>query len=126
MSNQIITGTIKHILNTESGVSKAGKEWQKQEFVIETDDQYPKDVAFTLFGNKLSLIEGIGIGQSVEVSYNLESREYNGRWFHNINAWKIDAIDTQGCEPIKANSVDEPQQEEPKVETKEEEDNLPF
>lgn len=85
-----IKGKIQEILNPESGVSRAGKEWQKQEFVIETDDQYPRKVCFTLFGEKVSLINGLENGQEVEVSFNVESREYNGKWFHNINAWKID------------------------------------
>ena len=85
-----VKGKVDQILKPESGTSKAGKAWSKQEFVIETDDQYPKKVCFTLFGDKVNLIEGLTAGQEVEVSFNMESREYNGRWFHNINAWKID------------------------------------
>lgn len=85
-----VKGKIQEILKPESGVSRAGKEWNKQEFVIETEDQYPKKVCFTLFGDKTSLIDGLSAGQDVEVSFNVESREYNGRWFHNINAWKIE------------------------------------
>ena len=113
MSKQLsITGTVQKVLNIESGVSKAGKEWQKQEFVIETDDQYPKTIAFTLFGDKLSLIENIKVGQNVEVFFNLESREYNERWFHNVNAWKVDAIEGQGCSVIKANEPEQQPQRE--------------
>lgn len=85
-----VKGKIEQILKPESGVSRAGKEWNKQEFVIETEDQFPKKVCFTLFGDKTSLIEGLSNGTEVEVSFNIESREYNGKWFHNINAWKID------------------------------------
>lgn len=85
-----VKGKVQQILKPESGVSRAGKEWNKQEFVIETEEQYPRKVCFTLFGDKTSLIEGLSAGQEVEVSFNLESREYNGKWFHNINAWKIE------------------------------------
>ncbi len=85
-----IKGRIQQILKTESGVSRAGNEWKKQEFVIETSEQFPKNVCFTLFNDKFSLLEKISEGDEVEVSFNLESREYNGKWFHNINAWKID------------------------------------
>lgn len=85
-----VKGKVEQILKPESGTSRAGKEWNKQEFVIETDDQYPKKVCFTLFGDKVNLIEGLTAGQDVEVSFNIESREYNGRWFHNVNAWKIE------------------------------------
>jgi len=88
----VVKGKIEQILKPESGVSRAGKEWNKQEFVIETEDQFPKKICFTLFGDKTSLIEGIASGQEVEVSFNIESREYNGRWFHNINAWKIESV----------------------------------
>ncbi len=87
-----VKGKIEQILKPESGTSRAGKEWTKQEFVIETDEQYPRKVCFTLFGEKTSLIDGLAAGQEVEVSFNMESREYNGRWFHNINAWKIDKV----------------------------------
>ena len=85
-----VKGKIDKILNPESGVSRAGNQWNKQEFVIETDEQFSKKVCFTLFGDKTSLIEGLNPGEEVEVSFNLESREFNGKWFHNINAWKID------------------------------------
>ena len=85
-----IKGKVQEILKSESGVSRAGKEWKKQEFVIETDEQYPRKVCFTLFNDKTSLVDGLSAGEEVEVSFNVESREYNGKWFHNINAWKID------------------------------------
>ncbi|HZH71080.1 MAG TPA: DUF3127 domain-containing protein [Mariniphaga sp.] len=85
-----IKGTIQQILNVESGVSRAGNEWKKQEFVLETTEQFAKKVCFTLFNDKLSLIDNINTGDEVEVSFNLESREFNGKWYHNINAWKID------------------------------------
>jgi len=85
-----VKGKIQQILKPESGVSRAGKEWNKQEFVIETDEQYPRKVCFTLFGEKTSLINNLAEGEEVEVSFNLESREFNGKWYHNINAWKID------------------------------------
>ena len=96
----IIKGKIVHILNPESGVSRAGNEWKKQEFVIETEEQFPRKVCFTLFNDKTSLVDELANGQEVEVSFNIESREYNGKWFHNINAWKIDkAEDIPLAEP---------------------------
>ena len=85
-----VKGKIEQILKPESGVSRAGKEWNKQDFVIETQEQYPRKVCFTLFGDKTSLVDSIAVGEEVEVSFNIESREYNGKWFHNVNAWKID------------------------------------
>ena len=89
-----IKGKIQQILKAETGVSRAGNEWKKQEFVLESDDQFAKKICFTVFNDKLSLIERIKEGDEVEVSFNLESREFNGKWYHNINAWKIDQIET--------------------------------
>lgn len=85
-----VKGTLLQILKQESGVSKAGKEWKKQDFVIETNEQFPKKVCFTLFGDKTSLIDGITEGTEIEVFFSLESRDFNGKWYHNINAWKVE------------------------------------
>lgn len=87
-------GRIIQILNAESGVSKAGNTWTKQEFVIETQDQFPKKVCFTLFGDKVSVLNGLSENTEVEVSFNVESRDFNGKWYHNINAWKVDRLDS--------------------------------
>lgn len=96
MSNQSIEGKVIIVLDIASGTSQAGKDWEKRDFVIETDDQYPKKIAFTLFGDKVDFCPNVG--EDVMVHYNLESREYNGRWFSNVNAWKIDKV-VQGETP---------------------------
>jgi hypothetical protein len=102
MSDLKEKGVVKQILKVESGTSKAGKEWSKQEFVIETlDNQYPKNICFTLFGDKTDLLQRITQGMTVEVYFNLESREYNGKWFHNVNAWKILAGEVQQNEHVE-------------------------
>ncbi|MBL7972256.1 MAG: DUF3127 domain-containing protein [Prolixibacteraceae bacterium] len=93
MSMQV-KGTLVQILKVESGVSKAGKEWKKQDFVIETNEQFPKKVCFTLFGDKISLIDGMSEGSELEVFFSVESRDFNGKWYHNINAWKIERAGT--------------------------------
>ncbi len=97
--NLQLKGKIEQLLKSESGVSRAGKEWQKQEFVVETIEQFPRKVCFTLFNDKLSLLEPIREGDEVEVSFNLESREFNGKWYHNINAWKIDKMTAESNYP---------------------------
>ncbi|MBN2805219.1 MAG: DUF3127 domain-containing protein [Prolixibacteraceae bacterium] len=90
-----VKGKVTHILPVQSGVSKAGKEWSKQEFVIESEEQFPKNICFTLFGDKLSLLNGIKPGMQVEVFFNVESREFSGKWYHNINAWKISPVQSE-------------------------------
>ncbi|NQU54078.1 MAG: DUF3127 domain-containing protein [Bacteroidetes bacterium] len=89
MSELTIRGVVIEVMQPESGVSAAGKEWKKQEFLIETEGQYPKNIAFTLFGDRTDLLMKVWAGLTVDVSFNLESKKYNGRWFHSANAWKI-------------------------------------
>ena len=85
-----ITGKLVRLLDIESGTSKAGKEWKKQSFVIDTGAQYNPEICFNLFGEeKINLLKDINTGEEIEVSFNLSSREYNGRYFHNVDAWRI-------------------------------------
>jgi len=53
-----VKGRVSQILKPETGVSKGGKEWSKREFVIDTEEQFPRKVCFTVFGDKLSVING--------------------------------------------------------------------
>ena len=89
MSDLKVTGTITKVLNPESGTSQSGKDWRKQDFLITTGGEYPNDIAFNLFGDKMDLISNVKIGDEVEVSFNLNSREYNEKFYTNVNAWKI-------------------------------------
>ena len=79
-----IKGKLSRKLSVESGTSKAGKEWQKQSFLVDTGAQYNPEVCFQLFGeDKIQMLNSHQEGDQVEVSFNLSSREYNGRYFHN-------------------------------------------
>jgi len=82
-----IKGKIIECLPVKSGQSSNG-EWRKQEYVLETDGQYPKKVCFMAWGDKIDQF-AIQQGESVEVSIDLESREYNGRWYTDVKAWKV-------------------------------------
>ena len=85
-----ITGKLVKALDEESGTSKAGKEWKKQSFVIDTGAQFNPEICFSLFGeDKITMLQGINPGEEIEVSFNLSSREYNGRYYHNTDAWRI-------------------------------------
>ena len=85
-----ITGKIIQVLPEQGGVSKAGNEWKKQEYVLETHDQYPKKVCFQIFGADKISQAAIQPGEEVTVSFDIDSREYQGRWFTSVNAWKVD------------------------------------
>ena len=84
-----IKGRIIHVLPLQEGVSKAGNTWKKQEYVLETEEQYPRKVCFNLFGDKVDQYPA-AIGEDVVVSFDLESREFNGRWYTDVRAWKIE------------------------------------
>ncbi|MEN9399140.1 MAG: hypothetical protein RL632_241 [Bacteroidota bacterium] len=93
MSSVKVKGRIKAILDVESGVSKAGKDWQKQSFVIDTGDSFNPDLCISLFGNdKVAELGRFAIGQEVEVSINLYSREYSGKYYHNVDGFRIDLV----------------------------------
>ena len=70
-----IKGKIIHVLPLQEGVSKAGNAWKKQEYVLETYDQYPRKVCFDLFGDKADQYRA-AIGDDVVLSFDIESREY--------------------------------------------------
>ena len=85
-----IKGKLSQKLSIESGVAKSGNEWKKQSFVLDTDAQYNPLICFQLFGEeKINLLTNFKEGEMIEVFFNLSSKEYNGRYFHNIDAWKI-------------------------------------
>ena len=86
-----IKGRIIQVLPAQGGVSKAGNEWKKQDYVLETMDvQYPKKVCFNIFGADRIEQYKVGVGDEVVVSFDLESREFNGRWYTDVRAWKIE------------------------------------
>lgn len=84
-----IKGKIIYIGHTESGTSRAGKPWRKQLFVLDTEGQYPKKVAFYVMNDNIEK-SAIQMGQTVEVEIDIESREYQGKWYtNNGTAWKV-------------------------------------
>lgn len=86
------TGKVLQILPELKGTSARG-EWKKQDFIIETsEDQFPKKICFTVFNDKNNTFDRIKPNMEVEVSFNIESREYNDKWFSNINAFRVEPL----------------------------------
>jgi hypothetical protein len=116
-----ITGKIIQIMDETSGTSKAGNAWTKQEFVIETFDKFPKKVAISVMGDKVAELKKFKSGDQIKASLNIDSREYQGKWFTNINAWKIESdgqqATSQGQEfypdPEPGNTADSPSDDLP-------------
>jgi hypothetical protein len=85
-----ITGKIIQVLPEQSGISKtSGKGWKLQAYVLETQEQYPKKVHFEVFGEDRVKANQCKIDDIVTVSFDIESREFNGRWYTSIRAWRI-------------------------------------
>ncbi len=104
-----------------SGTSKSGKAFQKREFVIETAGQYPKKVCMQLFGDKVN--ECPNVGDEVKVSFDIESREWNGKWFTQLNAWKVER---QGAQAASQPAYQQAQPQAPATTVAPQVDDLPF
>lgn len=84
-----LIGKIVQVLPLQEGVSKAGNPWKKQEYILETlGTQYPRKVCFNLFGDNVNKFP-LQVGQEVTVSIDVESREFNGRWYTDVRAWNV-------------------------------------
>jgi len=85
-----LEGTLRQKLGVQSGTSARGQ-WAKQEFVLEfPDGNYSSQACFTAFGqDKVAELEKYQAGDKVKVSFNLKSREYNGRWYNDLQMWRI-------------------------------------
>lgn len=90
-----ITGKIIVALPEMSGQSRAGNAWKKREYVLETQETYPRKVHFDFFGDKADQFP-LSVGDTVKLSFDIESREYNGRWYTSIRGWKAEKLDTMG------------------------------
>src|SRR5690606_25131588 len=86
-SNMELSGKIISILPLQKGQGKNG-EWKKQEYILETASQYPKKVCVSVWGDKVEQFN-LREGENVVMSIEVESREYNGRWYTDVRGWKV-------------------------------------
>lgn len=84
-----VVGKIIQVLPAQEGVGRNGNPWKVQPYVLETLDQYPRKVHFEVFGEDRIKQNPCELDQLVTVSFDIESREFNGRWYTSIRAWKI-------------------------------------
>ncbi len=89
------TGKIIAILSPKEGVSKTGNAWKAQEFVVENHDQYPRKMCFEVFGGDKIEQFNIQMGEELTVSFDIDARQWNDRWFNSIRAWKVDRVAAQ-------------------------------
>lgn len=85
-----VSGKIIQVLPLQSGISKtSGNPWQLQAYVLETQEQYPRKVHFEIFGEDRIKNNACEMDELVTVSFDIESREFNGKWYTSIRAWKV-------------------------------------
>jgi len=94
-----VTGKIIVALPEMSGTSKAGNAWKKREYVLETQETYPRKIHFDFFGERADQFP-LNVGDTIKLSFDIESREYNGRWFTSIRGWKSEPVSGAAPAPI--------------------------
>ena len=98
-----VVGKIIQVLPMQEGIGRNGNPWKLQGYVLETIENYPRKVHFEVFGEDRIKNNPCEIDQIVTVSFDIESREFNGRWYTSIRAWKIQQGDmTQAATPATA------------------------
>ena len=97
-----VTGVIEKILPLETGTTKDGKEWKKQNFLLKTDEQYNNLYCFEIFGEEKvdNFLKYNKVGQSVKVDFNVGCNEWNGKYFTKLNAWKIFSVKSEVTEAV--------------------------
>ncbi len=88
-----LAGKIIAVLEARGGISKStGNPWKMQDYVIETHEQFPRRMCFNVFGEDKISQMNIQVGDEVNVFFDINAREYQGRWYNDIRAWKVDHI----------------------------------
>lgn len=87
-----IKGKIIQKFDLQSGTSKAGNPWKKQNYLLETLDTYPKKIYFDFFGDRADQYP-LNVGDMINLSFDIESREYQGRYYTDIRGWKAEKLD---------------------------------
>ncbi|WOO39267.1 DUF3127 domain-containing protein [Rubellicoccus peritrichatus] len=88
-----LSGKVKEIFDEQT----FGSGFTKREFVITTAEKYPQDVQFELVKDKIALLSSVSKGDQVTVSFDVRGREWKGRYFVNLSAWKIQAGESGGA-----------------------------
>jgi hypothetical protein len=85
-----ITGRLIQVLQEQGGEGKNGR-WAKCDFVIETQEKFPKKVCLTAWNDLIGTVKNFPIDSEIKASFDISSREYNGKWYTDVKAWKVEA-----------------------------------
>jgi hypothetical protein len=101
--------TLKGAIKLISEVKVISDKFSVREFVVTTPDaKYPQDIMFQTINDKMSILDSIGAGQEVEVSFNLRGREFNGRYYNTLDAWKLQTTGASVTQPTTEQDDDLP------------------
>lgn len=125
-----IIGKAIAALPVKSGVSqRTGEQWQSREYVIETQEQYPKKICFEVFGTDKLKEFNIRNNDLIKVHFDITAREYNGKWYNSIRAWKVEHANQDGSvvgSTVAAQVEQAPAPAAPAPAVQEREEDLPF
>ena len=128
-----IIGKAIAALPVKNGVSKkTGEQWQYREYVIETQEQFPKKMCFEVFGTEKLKEFNIRNNDLIKVYFDITAREYNGKWYNSIRAWKVEHVNQDApavgatATPVEAQAPQAPATPVAAPNTKESDDDLPF
>ncbi len=123
-----LSGKVIAVLEPRGGTSRTGNEWKVQEYVIETHDQYPRKMCFDVFGADKIEQFNIKAGEEIMVSFDIDAREWNGRWFNSIRAWKVERVAASPAGPQPTDAMPFPPAPEAPADfsATDEKDDLPF
>lgn len=103
-----LVGKVIKKLPVQSGTSARG-DWSKQEFIIETQENFPRKICMNVWGSeKVEELSKFKDGENLKISVNIESREFNNRWYTDIRAWKIDRLEDSGSNIHSADPMNSP------------------
>jgi hypothetical protein len=102
-----LTAKLSAILPEQTGAGKNGQ-WKKQDIIVETDGQYPKKVCISLWGDKFDR-NILRVGNKLTISFDIESREFNGKWYTDVKGWKVESANqSASSQPQQSESYTPP------------------
>lgn len=107
-----LSAKLIQLLPQQTGAGRNGQ-WKKQDIIVETDGQYPKKICVSVWGDKINE-DQLKVGNRLKIDFDVESREFNGRWYTDVKAWKIE-VESASAEPDFSSSF-----------TNDDEENMPF
>jgi len=96
-----LTGRLMRVLEMRTGMGRMG-EWKNQDFILEQPGQYPRSVCISLWGDKIEALKNFNIGDSVKAYIDVESREFNEKWYTSVKAWQLEKVEATASAAFSA------------------------